>query len=80
MAQGNQEKTEKRIKKLIEIGDIPRELKIKKIIETGGIPRLPIIKKIIKIDNQERLSIQGKLSEKEEERNKLESEKRDGPL
>ena len=57
MAQGNQEKTEKRIKKIIEIDDIPRELRIKKIVETGSIPRLPIIKKIIEIDNQESLSI-----------------------
>lgn len=57
MAQGNQEKTEKRIKKTIEIDDTPRELRIKKIIETGSIPRLPIIKKIIEVDNQESLSI-----------------------
>ena len=80
MAQGNQEKTEKRIKKIIEIDDNPRELRIKKIIESGGIPRLRIIKKIIEINNQESLSIQGKWSEKGEERNKLESVKNDCTL
>ena len=66
MTQGNKEKGESRIKKIIETDDIPRELRIKK---TVGIPRLPRIKKAIEIDHQGTLSIQCKLPEQEEERN-----------
>lgn len=76
MAQKNQEKREKRIKNKIGIDDTFTEIRIKKIIETGSILRLSRIKKVVKINNQESLSIQGKFSGKQEEKNKLKSEKK----
>ena len=76
MAKKNQEKREKRIKNKIGIDDTFTEIRIKKIIETGSILRLSRIKKVVKINNQESLSIQGKFSGKQEEKNKLKSEKK----
>ena len=76
MAQKNQEKREKRIKNKIGIDDTFTEIRIKKIIETGSILRLSRIKKVVKINNQGSLSIQGKFSGKQEEKNKLKSEKK----
>ena len=73
MAQKNQEK---RIKNKIGIDDTFTEIRIKKIIETGSILRLSRIKKVVKINNQGSLSIQGKFSGKQEEKNKLKSEKK----
>ena len=64
---------DQRVKKIIEIDDTPKLSRIEKIIETDGLPILGRIKRVIGIENQESLTIQGQLSEKETQINKLES-------